>query len=137
MVRHHAKQLLVVPWHVVVALFGTTVVEAAAVVRVRCGLEEVFQAYSRAKQLAYARLQHKAWFEDSLPWVAQEFEETRKAMGGNYWSYGLTPDNRKTLKALFQYSREQGLASRLLTVEELFHPASLEMREVAAAPGRA
>ena len=39
------------------------------------------------------------------------------------------PDNRKTLEALFRYSFEQGLASRELTVEELFFPGSLEWTE--------
>jgi hypothetical protein len=31
---------------------------------------------------------------------------------------------------LFQYSYEQGLAVRKLTIEELFHPSSLEFTEI-------
>ena len=50
-------------------------------------------------------------------------------MGDNYWSYGLTPSNRKTLEALFQYSHEQGLASRRLTIEELYHPSTFDLKE--------
>ncbi len=46
----------------------------------------------------------------------------------NYYSYGIKP-NRKTLELLFRYSREQGLCSRELTIEELFEPASLELTE--------
>jgi len=34
--------------------------------------------------------------------------------------------NRKALETLFQYSHEQGLADRRLTIEELFHSATLE-----------
>ena len=30
---------------------------------------------------------------------------------------------------LFRYSHEQGLAGRKLTVEELFHPSTLELAE--------
>jgi 4,5-dihydroxyphthalate decarboxylase len=88
----------------------------------------VFEAYSKAKQLSYDFLQHSAWYKLSLPWVGQELEETRKLMGDNYWPYGIEP-NRKVLETLFRYSHEQGLASRKLTIEELFHPSTLELAE--------
>ena len=91
-------------------------------------LESLFNAYSRAKSRAYAYLKNAAWYKTSLPWIGQEFEETRELMGDNYWSYGIKP-NRTTLEALFQYSYEQGLSSRNLTVEELFHPATLAFSE--------
>jgi 4,5-dihydroxyphthalate decarboxylase len=64
-----------------------------------------------------------------MPWISQELEETRGVMGDNFYSYGLTDNNRKTLETLFQYSYEQGLASRRLTIEELFHPSTLELIE--------
>ncbi|GAF86619.1 unnamed protein product, partial [marine sediment metagenome] len=92
-------------------------------------LGAVFRAYSRAKQATYDYLKNDAWFKVSLPWLGQEFEETRELMGDNYWSYGIAP-NRKALEALFQYSQEQGLASRRLTIEELFHPSTLEFAEL-------
>ena len=91
-------------------------------------LESVFDAYSRAKSRAYAYLRNSSWYKTTLPWIGQEFEETRELMGDNYWSYGIEP-NRKALEALFQYSHEQGLASRRLTIEELFHPTTLEFVE--------
>jgi 4,5-dihydroxyphthalate decarboxylase len=91
-------------------------------------LESVFDAYSRAKSRAYAYLKNSSWYKTTLPWIGQEFEETRELMGDNYWSYGIEP-NRKALDALFQYSHEQGLASRRLTIEELFHPTTLEFVE--------
>ncbi len=91
-------------------------------------LESLFNAYSRAKSRAYAYLKNAAWYKTTLPWIGQEFEETRELMGDNYWSYGIEP-NRKALEALFQYSQEQGFASRNLTIDELFHPATLEFTE--------
>ena len=91
--------------------------------------EAVFNAYAEAKKLMYGELRKLGWATISLPWAGQEMEETRKLMGENFWPYGITPDNRKTLEALFQYSHEQGLASRKLTIEELFHPSTLELRE--------
>ena len=88
----------------------------------------VFNAYSQAKQLTYNYMQKAAWFKNSLPWFGQEFEETRKLMGANFYSYGIEP-NRKALEALFQYSYEQGLAKRELRIEEIFHPSTLELKE--------
>ena len=88
----------------------------------------VCNSYSQAKQLMYDHLQKMAWVTISLPWIAQEIEETRTLMGDNFWPYGITP-NRKALKALFQYSYEQGLASRKLTIEELFHQSTMEFEE--------
>jgi 4,5-dihydroxyphthalate decarboxylase len=91
-------------------------------------LEAVFNAYSQAKQLTYDYLTKSAWYKTSLPWVAQELETTRALMGKNYWTYGIEP-NRKTLDTFFRYSYEQGLSSRKLSIEELFHPAGLQLVE--------
>ena len=88
----------------------------------------VFNAYSQAKQLAYDYMKNAAWFKDSLPWFGQEFEETRRLMGHNFYSYGVE-SNRKALEALFQYSHEQGLAKRKLKVEEIFHSSTLKLTE--------
>jgi 4,5-dihydroxyphthalate decarboxylase len=90
--------------------------------------QAVFNAYAEAKKMMYGALQKLGWATISLPWVGQEIEETRKLMGENFWPYGIEP-NRKALEALFQYSHEQGLASRKLTVEELFHPSTLTLKE--------
>jgi len=88
----------------------------------------VFNAYSQAKKLMYEHMRKLAWATISLPWVGQELEETRELMGDNFWPYGIET-NRKSLEALFQYSYEQGLAAKKLTIEELFHPSTLELME--------
>jgi 4,5-dihydroxyphthalate decarboxylase len=89
--------------------------------------EAVFKAYSQAKQLRYDSMDME-WVLGTLPWFGQELEETRQLMGNNFWPYGIDA-NRKTLEALFQYSYEQGLASRRLTIEELFHPSTLKLTD--------
>ena len=91
--------------------------------------EAVFQAYSQAKQQMYRALQDLGWAMISLPWIGKELEDTQEIMGKNFWPYGIEP-NRQALEALFQYSHEQGLAKRKLTVEELFHPSTLKLIEV-------
>jgi 4,5-dihydroxyphthalate decarboxylase len=91
-------------------------------------VKALFEAYSKAKMMTYQYMANAAWVYDSLPWYAQEFEETRKLMGKNYYSYGIE-QNRKTLEAMFRYSFEQGLCSRELKIEELFEPSSLALSE--------
>jgi 4,5-dihydroxyphthalate decarboxylase len=88
----------------------------------------VFEAYSKAKAQHYAKLNKIGWAYSSLPWFAQEYEETKKLMGENFWPYGIEP-NRKTLETLFRYSYEQGLSSKQLTIEELFEKSTLELTE--------
>ena len=87
----------------------------------------VFDAYSRSKSLAFADMRQK-WFFETMPWFAQELENTQAMMGENFFPYGIEA-NRKTLETLFRYSHEQGLASRQLTVEELFEPSALGLTE--------
>jgi 4,5-dihydroxyphthalate decarboxylase len=89
----------------------------------------MFEAYSQSKSLMYSDARDMGWVMISLPWFAQELEDTHTLMGQNFWPYGLTSDNRKTLEALFQYSHEQGFSKRKLNVEELFHPSTLALVE--------
>jgi 4,5-dihydroxyphthalate decarboxylase len=89
--------------------------------------QRTFEAYSQSKSLMYANMRDIGWAMVALPWFAQELDDTRKLMGDNFWTYGLTPDNRKTLDALFQYSHEQGFSQRRLTIDELFHPSTMNL----------
>jgi 4,5-dihydroxyphthalate decarboxylase len=88
----------------------------------------VFEAYCQAKHQMYQEMHKLGWAMISLPWVGKELEDTRELMGDNYWPYGIA-ENRNVLEAVFLYSYEQGLSSRQLTIEELFHPTTLELRD--------
>jgi 4,5-dihydroxyphthalate decarboxylase len=61
----------------------------------------------------------------TLPFVEERLTEARALMGEDFWSYGVAA-NRKTLDAFLKHHHGQGLSPRLLTAEELFHPATLE-----------
>jgi 4,5-dihydroxyphthalate decarboxylase len=52
--------------------------------------------------------------------------EQRKALDADPYSYGLK-SNRKVLEAITQFSFEQGLTPRALKLEEIFHPATLDL----------
>ncbi len=82
----------------------------------------------RAKQIAYDDLETTTALKVTLPWVTQEFEDTRALMGTNYWPYGVEA-NRKELELVMRYVHEQGLAKRRIGVNEIFHPSTLELTE--------
>jgi len=91
-------------------------------------VKAVFNAYAESKKMDFQYMLKLGWAYDSLPWYTQEMEATIELMGNNFWPYGIEA-NRKTLETLFRYSYEQGLASQQLTIEDLFHPSSLEVKE--------
>jgi 4,5-dihydroxyphthalate decarboxylase len=88
----------------------------------------VFEMYSQAKQVAYANLETTTSLKITLPWVTQEFEDTRKLMGKNFWRYGIEA-NRKELELVMRYTHEQGLVKDRRKFEELFHPSTLHLEE--------
>jgi 4,5-dihydroxyphthalate decarboxylase len=88
----------------------------------------VFEMYSKAKQQAYTDMEGTTSLKVTLPWVTQEFEDTRTLMGENFWPYGIEA-NRKELELVMRYTYEQGLVKHRLKFEELFHPSTLELRE--------
>jgi 4,5-dihydroxyphthalate decarboxylase len=52
--------------------------------------QAVFEIYSKAKQKAYANLESTTSLKVTLPWVTQEYEDTRKLMGKNFWPESRT-----------------------------------------------
>jgi 4,5-dihydroxyphthalate decarboxylase len=85
----------------------------------------LFKAFEEARQLAEHRLAETAASRDMLPWLYVEAERTRDLMGPSWWSYGLA-GNEEGLAVFLRYSREQGLARRLITPAGLFAPETLE-----------
>jgi 4,5-dihydroxyphthalate decarboxylase len=87
------------------------------------------KAYGAAKAVAEADLREVAALKIELPWVLAEYEATVRAMGTDYWPYGVDA-NRATLEALLTYSYDQGLTPRRLTVEEMFAPTTLHTSRI-------
>jgi 4,5-dihydroxyphthalate decarboxylase len=50
-------------------------------------------------------------------------------MGEDFWRYGVG-ENAKDIEVLARYSFEQGLATRKLTAEEIFHPSVFEISKI-------
>jgi 4,5-dihydroxyphthalate decarboxylase len=89
----------------------------------------VYKAFVQAKRLSDAEFAETTALKIGLPWVTAEYDSTREVMGEDFWSYGVGP-NRRTLTSMARYSHEQGLAVRLLTVEEMFAPSTLSETQV-------
>ena len=86
----------------------------------------VYNMYAKAKELAYKDLETTTSLKITLPWVTQEFEETRNLMGDDYWPYGIRA-NEKELSLVMRYVYEQGLVKRHADFRELFHSSTLDL----------
>jgi 4,5-dihydroxyphthalate decarboxylase len=84
---------------------------------------EVVKAFRRAKEHAWHAMEDPR--RVSLAWFREAVDEQRAVLGDDAWPYDL-PNNRHALEALCRYGHAQGLTSRLLQVEELFHPGSVD-----------
>ncbi len=78
----------------------------------------LMEAFERAKQAAYKRMENPRIVP--LAWFRHFLEEQEEILGKDPWVYGLGEANRKTLETLMQYSHEQGLIGRKLSLDELF-----------------
>src|ERR1700712_5282677 len=85
----------------------------------------VLKAFEQSKTTAMAHLWDTSATKVSMPFIEERVSETRDLMGDDYWPYGVE-ENRKTLDTFLHHHHAQGLSSRRLKVEELFHPGTLE-----------
>jgi 4,5-dihydroxyphthalate decarboxylase len=85
----------------------------------------VFKAFEQSKAIAVERLRDVSAVKVTLPFIEERVLEAQALMGEDYWSYGV-PANRHVLETFFRHHHSQGLSPKLVTPEDLFHPATLE-----------
>jgi 4,5-dihydroxyphthalate decarboxylase len=85
---------------------------------------ELFNAFAKAKAISMAELSLNNVLRVSLPWAPVDYDDARAVMGPNIWPYGFAA-NRAEVAAMARYAYEDGLATRIPTPEELFHPTTL------------
>lgn len=85
----------------------------------------VTKAFEQAKSAALVHLSDTSATKVTLPFVEEQLKAARELMGKDFWSYGVSA-NRKMLETFLRHHHSQGLSSRLVAVEELFHPTTLE-----------
>ena len=87
------------------------------------------KAFEQAKARALMKLGDVAASKVTLPFIDEQLHTTRWLMGEDFWSYGLEA-NRHVLEVFLRRHHAEGLSSRLLTPEELFHPSTHETHRV-------
>src|SRR6476659_7734923 len=85
----------------------------------------VFKALEQAKAKCLNALEDTSATKVTLPVVEEQLRAARELMGHDFWSYGLAP-NRKVLDTFLRHHHAEGLSSRLVSPQELFHPATHE-----------
>jgi len=81
--------------------------------------DNLYKAFCEAKDLAINGLYDSDALALSLPFLLDHVEEAWRTFGSDFWSYGVE-SNRPALEGLAQYVVDQGLAPRVVSVEELF-----------------
>lgn len=84
----------------------------------------LFKAFSQAKILAQEALADTSATKVTMPFVEDVLAVARE-LSPDIWSYGVE-GNRETLDYFLQHHHAQGLSPRRLTVDDLFHPATME-----------
>lgn len=87
------------------------------------------KAFEQAKSAGLAKLADTSATKVTLPFVEEQLKSAREMMGHDFWPYGIAA-NRQTLTAFLQHHHRQGLSARLVSVDELFHPATHETAKV-------
>jgi 4,5-dihydroxyphthalate decarboxylase len=85
----------------------------------------LYKAFEQAKAMALAKLSDTSATKVTLPFVEEQLKMARELMGDDFWSYGVAA-NRKVLETFLRHHHAQGLSSRLVSVEEMFHPGTYE-----------
>lgn len=84
----------------------------------------LFKAFSQSKAMAQEALADTSATKVTMPFV-EDLLAIASTMSDDLWSYGVEA-NRKALDYFLKNHYQQGLSPRRLTVDELFHPATLE-----------
>jgi 4,5-dihydroxyphthalate decarboxylase len=89
----------------------------------------VQKAFEASKRIALERLTDTSATKVTLPFTEENLRRARQLMGEDFFSYGLA-NNRHVFEWFLRHHHAQGLSSRLLTPEELFHPSAVEAHKV-------
>ncbi len=85
----------------------------------------LYDAFLEAKRRAYEALGQGVFLTTSLPLQLAYVEETRALFGDDPFPYGVAR-NRHTIEAIARYVHEQGMADRILSVDDIFVPELLD-----------
>jgi 4,5-dihydroxyphthalate decarboxylase len=87
------------------------------------------KAFEQSKARALAKLADTSATKVTLPFVEEQLLAAKRLMGEDFWSYGLEA-NRHVFEAFLRRHHAEGLSSRLLKPEDLFHPSTHETHKI-------
>ena len=85
----------------------------------------VYKAFEESKRVGLEKLSDTSATKATLPFVEERLKEARDLMGDDFWSYGVAA-NRKVLDYFLEQHHREGLSSRRVSVDEMFHPSTYE-----------
>ena len=83
------------------------------------------KAFTLAKQVALDALNDTSATKVTMPFVEEQLKAARDTLGPDYWSYGVA-GNEAAIDTFLRHHHAQGLSSRRLSVEEVFHASTYE-----------
>jgi 4,5-dihydroxyphthalate decarboxylase len=89
----------------------------------------VYKAFCQAKKIAIDEMREMAATKITVPWPEMYVQDAVNLMGEDFWRYGVA-ENARDIETLARYSFEQGLATRKLSAEDIFHPSVFEISKV-------
>ena len=87
--------------------------------------QSLYKACVAARDEAYRRVYDASALRFMEPWLIQHIEQSRELLGNDFWSYGLS-SNEKVLDVFLRYHHEQGLSKRRYEPADLFAPETAE-----------
>ena len=87
--------------------------------------QSLYKAFLAARDEAYSRIYDSSALRFMEPWLIQHLEAARQLLGDDYWSYGVSA-NEKTLDVFLGYHHEQGLSRRRYQAADLFAAETTE-----------
>jgi 4,5-dihydroxyphthalate decarboxylase len=85
----------------------------------------LYKAFCEAKDMVINGYNETAALHVTLPWIHEVVSWMKEIMGEDWWPYGISK-NRHVLETFLRYHHEQGLSKRLMTIDELFAPETLD-----------
>ncbi|WP_300460719.1 hypothetical protein [Desulfobacula sp.] len=85
----------------------------------------LYRAFCNSKNMTMDEYSDTSALRVSLPGLVHEIERTRALMGDDWWPYGIQK-NKKVLETFLRYHHEQGLSKRLMTINDLFAPETMD-----------
>lgn len=89
----------------------------------------VYKAFEASKKACLVKLADTSATKVTLPFVEEQLQSARRLLGADFWSYGYEA-NKHVVDTFLDHHHRQGLSSRRVSAEELFHSSTLDVTRI-------